>query len=79
MSEELLVTFMPHEDGSGVDVEMAGDISAKPLIIGTVMMAAKVCKLTGLSPDEFWVLFKEGMKKVGESDGVQDSTRAIDQ
>ena len=79
MSEKLLVTFMPHEDGSGVDVEMAGNISPKPLVIGTVLMAARVCKLTDISPDEFWVLLKEAMKKEAESEGVQDSTRAIDQ
>ena len=79
MSEKLLVTFMPHEDGSGVDVEMAGNISPKPLVIGTVLMAARVCKLTDISPDEFWVLLKEAMKKEGEDDGVQDSACAPDQ
>lgn len=65
MSEELLVTIMPREDGSGVDVDMAGDISPMPLLVGTVLMAARVCKLTNISTDDFWVLLKEAMKREG--------------
>lgn len=79
MSEELRATIRAREDGTGVDVEMAGNISPKPLVIGTVLMVARVCTLTDISPDEFWVLLKEAMKKEGEDDGVQDSACAPDQ
>ena len=62
MSEEAIITILPREDGSGVDVELAGEISAKPLIIGVVTAAARVCGFTGLSVDEFLTLLREAMK-----------------
>jgi hypothetical protein len=65
MNEELLVTIMPREDGRGVDVDMAGEISAKPLIVGTAVMAARVCKLTDISAETFCFMLNAAMQKEG--------------
>ena len=66
MSEELRATIRAREDGTGVDVDMAGEISDKPLVIGTASMAASVCKLVGITADDFLVLIRVAMKEDSE-------------
>lgn len=68
MSEEMLVTIMPRDDGSGVDVEMAGEISPKFLVIGASMMAARVCILADISPETFLVLLYAALQNENGQD-----------